>query len=628
MKKVILFILLSICLYAQPTSTVVPRSELADTTTALKLLIADKLDISDTTNLDKYTQAEIDSIIALYYPRTEVDSLLNLHYTITQVDSILNLHYTSSEVDSIFGLYYTKTQIDSIKLVLDTRIDSTNTNVTALEDTVYSWGNHASIGYLTSESDPLYAGDSTLLKLRISRIENDTTNYQTAYGWGDHGTAGYYLASDTTKLDKYTQSEINTLLGTKSDTTHLHDDRYYTETETNNLLGAKSDTSHLHAQYLEAESDPIWASDSSDYLSKYDATQLYTNFTNSDETDQVWVSDSSSYLSKYDASQTYLTTETDPIWVSDSSTYLSKYDASGTYLTAESDPVYASDSSNFIEWKDTVSIIATKNDGYLTSESDAVWISDSTDYLMKAQFADSLANSTITESQISDLQGYLTTESDPIWASDSSTYLSKYDATQIYIDTEADQVWVSDSSSYLSKYDASQTYLDAESDPIWVSDSSTYLSKYDAGQTYFESADTSSLDKYTQTEVNNLLASKLVSNPLTWTVSGELKVPSVDTDFINYPLLWIPSGDTLLIQNTAYRINSGTSASIRIGYSIDSLSTWTWIDTVSVTTSFGSASYTTKLSGGKYASIRIEVTAVSGTPKNLSMTVGTAFKED
>ena len=41
----------------------------------------------------------------------------------------------------------------------------------------------------------------------------------------------------------YTESEVNTLLSSKSDTSHNHDDRYYTEAEVNNLLNNKQDAS-------------------------------------------------------------------------------------------------------------------------------------------------------------------------------------------------------------------------------------------------------------------------------------------------------------------------------------------------------------------------------------------------
>jgi hypothetical protein len=54
-------------------------------------------------------------------------------------------------------------------------------------DTAYSWGDHASAGYLTSytETDPIYTASSWYT------TTNNSTNWDTAYGWGDHSAAGY-----------------------------------------------------------------------------------------------------------------------------------------------------------------------------------------------------------------------------------------------------------------------------------------------------------------------------------------------------------------------------------------------------------------------------------------------------
>ena len=54
-------------------------------------------------------------------------------------------------------------------------------------DTAYSWGNHATAGYLTSftETDP------TVPSHVKSITTTEKANWNTAYSWGDHGTAGY-----------------------------------------------------------------------------------------------------------------------------------------------------------------------------------------------------------------------------------------------------------------------------------------------------------------------------------------------------------------------------------------------------------------------------------------------------
>lgn len=60
-------------------------------------------------------------------------------------------------------------------------------------NTAYTWGDHASAGYLTSytETDPVFTA-SPAAGITTTNI----TNWDTAYGWGDHSTAGYADAGD------------------------------------------------------------------------------------------------------------------------------------------------------------------------------------------------------------------------------------------------------------------------------------------------------------------------------------------------------------------------------------------------------------------------------------------------
>ena len=55
----------------------------------------------------------------------------------------------------------------------------------------------------------------------------------------------------------YTESEMDTKLSGKANSSHTHDDRYYTESEMNTKLSGKSDTSHNHDSryYTESEMD-------------------------------------------------------------------------------------------------------------------------------------------------------------------------------------------------------------------------------------------------------------------------------------------------------------------------------------------------------------------------------------
>ncbi len=74
-------------------------------------------------------------------------------------------------------------------------------------DTAHGWGNHASAGYLTSEtshSDVLVDGDFSAAGLMTTNgsgaysiTTNNSSNWNTAYNWGDHSLAGYASSSHT-----------------------------------------------------------------------------------------------------------------------------------------------------------------------------------------------------------------------------------------------------------------------------------------------------------------------------------------------------------------------------------------------------------------------------------------------
>lgn len=65
---------------------------------------------------------------------------------------------------------------------------------------------------------------------------------------GKANTTHTHVESDITNLDKYTKAETNALLLNKSDTTHNHDGAYYKKTEVDSKLSNKADKIHTHTK--------------------------------------------------------------------------------------------------------------------------------------------------------------------------------------------------------------------------------------------------------------------------------------------------------------------------------------------------------------------------------------------
>lgn len=105
--------------------------------------------------------------------------------------------------------------------------------------------------------------------------------------------------------------------------------------------------------------------------------------------------------------------------------------------------------------------------------------------------------------------------------------------------------------------------------------------------------------------------------PHAYTVSGEIKVPSGDTDFINGFFVPVPTGQTVKIVSCRYIINSGTSATVKLQKNGSDITGFTGI---SVTTTAASTT-PTSVSLADNDKINLVVTAVSGTPKNMSFTI-------
>ena len=89
-----------------------------------------------------------------------------------------------------------------------------------------------------------------------------------AYATSDHNHDAEYSALGHTHDDRYyTESEIDTALSGKSDTSHTHDNRYYTESEIDSLLSAKADSSDLGD--LASKDTVSWNTDITDIPSTF-----------------------------------------------------------------------------------------------------------------------------------------------------------------------------------------------------------------------------------------------------------------------------------------------------------------------------------------------------------------------
>lgn len=123
-------------------------------------------------------------------------------------------------------------------------------------DTAHGWGNHATVGYLTSETshaDVVVDGDfaSEGLMRRgasagsYSIVTDNSANWNTAYGWGDHSTQNYATTTgDTFTGDLKLNDSVNLKIGTGDDFTIAHDGTDTTiQNDTGDLIVDVNDSS-------------------------------------------------------------------------------------------------------------------------------------------------------------------------------------------------------------------------------------------------------------------------------------------------------------------------------------------------------------------------------------------------
>lgn len=112
-------------------------------------------------------------------------------------------------------------------------------------------------GFFLSTTEPLEAQNGDIW---IDPEEDPSNTFPTATAALDahkadfanpHGVTkaqvGLGLVNNTADVDKPVSSATQTALNAKSDTTHLHDDRYNTKTEDATALATKADLAHVHS---------------------------------------------------------------------------------------------------------------------------------------------------------------------------------------------------------------------------------------------------------------------------------------------------------------------------------------------------------------------------------------------
>lgn len=121
----------------------------------------------------------------------------------------------------------------------------------------------------------------------------------------------------------------------------------------------------------------------------------------------------------------------------------------------------------------------------------------------------------------------------------------------------------------------------------------------------------------------NILGKTITTTiPHTFTVNGTVAVPSGDTDFIIPMTVPVPTNQTVTLVGARGLINSGTSVTCKLqkGSSIGGLADITGYTSMSVSTTVGSiGSGSSSFSNNDL--LALVVTAVSGTPKNMMVTV-------
>jgi uncharacterized protein (TIGR02145 family) len=185
---------------------------------------------------DKFVEIEVDYPVGTGYASIGTQQLVSVPYALhaKKADSLVG---GINETDPIFT-------ISPANGITSGNISNWNT--------AYSWGNHASAGYLTNftENDPVF----------IAHPANGITstligNWNTAYGWGNHANAGY-LTSFTETDPVYSASVASGI--DVADTAYWN---HKLSTETQNLANVLAQNNDGNALQIKNIADPTDAQD-------------------------------------------------------------------------------------------------------------------------------------------------------------------------------------------------------------------------------------------------------------------------------------------------------------------------------------------------------------------------------
>ena len=167
----------------------------------------------------------------VYAPATHSHAEYLTGITKAMVEAVLTGTITSHNHSGVYALV-AHNHDGTYEPVITTKNTAFNKNFGTTVGTVAE-GNHTHSQYLTA-----------ITKAMVEAVLTGTIT--------SHNHSGVYAPASHTHDDRYyTETEVDTLLAGKSDSTHTHDGRYYTETEVDTLLAGKASTSHNHSGVYE-----------------------------------------------------------------------------------------------------------------------------------------------------------------------------------------------------------------------------------------------------------------------------------------------------------------------------------------------------------------------------------------